>query len=152
MRTLCLEGGGERGGVVHTEYLQAGGWAQPSPERGEHSCGVDVLGGCQPSVGLWPRELLAMGLAGNLEKEERRSLCKIRYFYSFVFIKWNNRERIPWCPLWRSLIPMVKIKLYFSPKEKKGLDPGQSLAGLIPLRSHSEGGKGTGVWEAIYLT
>ena len=38
-------------------------------------------------VGLWPRELLAMGLSGNLEKEERRSLCKIKYFYSFVFIK-----------------------------------------------------------------
>lgn len=48
---------------------------------------------------------------------------------------------------------MVTIKLYFSPKgKKKGLDAGQSLAGLIPLRSHSEGGKGTGVWEAIYLT
>ena len=61
-----------------------------------------------------------MGLAGNLEKEERRSLCKIRYLYSFVFIKWNKRERIPWCPYSvRSLIPIVKIKLYFSPKGKK---------------------------------
>lgn len=30
------------------------------------------------------------------------------------------------------------------------IQPGQSWAGLIPLRSHSEGvGKGTGVWEAL---
>lgn len=58
---------------------------------------------------LQPPEQVATGLLGNLEKGERQSLCRTKYFYSFVFIKW--KKRIPWLKIKLHIFP--HLALYF---------------------------------------
>lgn len=87
------------------------GWGEP--RRGVCAASAGALGGTQPSAwrreyGLWgcvwrvapqgPQQGAGSPCAGGRGGfqatlgRERGGLCKIKYFYSLVFIKWKKRE------------------------------------------------------------